>query len=117
MANGEAVGFALDSLQDRGRFFVEPGDKLYTGQVIGEHAKEGDLVVNAQKGKKLTNMRAAGADKAIKLAPPVKMSLEECLEYVNPNEFVEITPKSIRLRKSILDETDRWRAEKAAGAV
>ena len=112
MGTGEAIPFALDALQDRGRFFVEAGSKLYTGQVIGEHSKEGDLVVNAQKSKKLTNMRAAASDRGLKVAPSLKMSLEECLEYLNPDEFVEITPKSIRLRKSFLDENDRRRAEK-----
>ncbi len=116
MSGGEAVSFALDALQDRGRFFVEPGEKLYTGQVIGENAKDGDLLVNAQKSKKLTNMRAAASDRSLKLAPALKMSLEECLEYLNPDEFVEITPKSIRLRKSVLDENDRKRAEKAGRA-
>jgi GTP-binding protein len=112
MSSGDAVPFALDALQDRGRFFVEPNDKLYTGQVIGEHSKEGDLVVNAQKSKKLTNMRAAASDKSLKVAPSLKMSLEECLEYLNADEYVEITPKSIRLRKSQLAELDRRRAEK-----
>ncbi len=116
MSDGEAVSFALDALQDRGRFFVEPGEKLYTGQVIGENAKDGDLLVNAQKSKKLTNMRAAASDRSLKLAPALKMSLEECLEYLNPDEFVEITPKNIRLRKSVLDENDRKRAEKAGRA-
>jgi GTP-binding protein len=114
LGDGAAVAFALDALQDRGRFFVEPGDSLYTGQVIGESAKEGDLLVNAQKAKKLTNMRAAASDRAMKLAPPVKLSLEECLEYLNGDEYVEVTPRSIRLRKSILDENGRRRAFKAA---
>ncbi len=114
MAQGEAVGFALDALQDRGRFFIGPGEKLYEGQILGEHAKEGDLVVNAQKAKKLTNMRAAGSDKALKLAPPTRLSLEEALEYVNNDEFVEVTPKSIRLRKSVLNDSERKLAEKHA---
>jgi len=116
MTGGDAVPFALDALQDRGRFFVNPGEKLYTGQVIGEHAKEGDLVVNAQKSKKLTNMRSSSSDRGLKLAPALKMSLEECLEYLNADEYVEITPQSIRMRKSLLEENDRKRAEKIAGA-
>ncbi len=114
MAQGEAVGYALDALQDRGRFFISPGDKLYAGQVIGESAKEGDIVVNAQRSKKLTNMRAAGSDRNLKLAPPVQMSLEECLEYLNADELDEVTPASIRLRKTLLDENARKRADKAA---
>jgi GTP-binding protein len=117
MGAGEAIPFALDALQDRGRFFVEGGNKLYTGQVIGEHAKEGDLLVNAQKSKKLTNMRAAASDRGLKVAPALKMSLEECLEYLNPDEYVEITPKTIRLRKSVLGENDRRRAEKDGRAT
>ena len=85
-----------------------------TGQIIGENSKEGDVLVNAQRTKKLTNMRAAGSDRNLKLAPAVKMSLEECLEYLNPDELVEITPQSIRLRKTLLDENDRKRAAKPA---
>lgn len=113
MAGGNAVAFALDSLQDRGQFFIEPGNKLYAGQIIGEHCKEEDIVVNAQKAKKLTNMRAASADRKMKIAPPVKMSLEEALEYLNHDEYVEATPRTIRLRKAILDIHERKRAEKA----
>ena len=114
IAQGEAVAFALDSLQDRGRFFVQPGEKLYVGQVIGENTKEGDLLVNAQKAKKLTNMRAAASDRGLKLAPAVKMSLEENLEYINGDEYLEVTPCSLRIRKSILDDIARRRAEKTA---
>jgi len=113
---GPAEAYALDALQDRGRFFVEPNDRLYIGQVIGESSKEGDLLVNAQKSKKLTNMRAAASDRNLKLAPAIKLSLEECLEYLNADELVEITPKSIRLRKVLLDENDRRRAFKSAAA-
>ncbi len=116
MASGEAMGYALDALQDRGRFFIEPGDKLYVGQVIGENSKEGDILVNAQRGKKLTNMRAAGSDRNLRIAPAIKMSLEECLEYLNPDELVEITPKSIRMRKTVLDENARKRAVKEPAA-
>ena len=112
MANGNAVAFALDALQDRGHFFIEPGEKLYAGQIIGEHCKEDDLVVNAQKAKKLTNMRSASADRKMKITPPVKMSLEEALEYLNHDEYVEVTPKNIRLRKGVLNIHDRKRAEK-----
>jgi GTP-binding protein len=112
MAGGDITAYALDALQDRGRAFVEPGDSAYKGQIIGEHSKEKDLVVNAQKSKKLTNMRAAGADRAIKLPPAIKMTLEEALEYLNPDECVEITPKSIRFRKILLDENERKQARK-----
>jgi GTP-binding protein len=114
MHPGKAVAFALDSLQDRGVFFIAPGDNLYTGQIIGEYTKEDDLVVNAQKAKQLTNMRASGSDRKMKIAPPLKMSLEEALEYLNHDEYVEVTPLSIRLRKALLDENDRKRAAKKA---
>jgi GTP-binding protein len=112
MARGAAVAFALDALQDRGSFFVEPGDVLYAGQIIGERNKEGDLVVNAQRAKQLTNLRAAGADRKMRIAPAIKMSLEETIEYLNPDEYAEITPNHIRLRKALLDETGRKRALK-----
>ncbi len=112
MHPGRAVAFALDGLQDRGVFFIEPGDNLYTGQIIGEYTKDDDLVVNAQKAKQLSNMRASGSDRKMKIAPPVKMSLEEALEYLNHDEFVEVTPMSIRLRKTILDENNRKKAAK-----
>ncbi len=112
MAGGNAVAFALDALQDRGMFFIEPGEKLYAGQIIGEHCKEDDIVVNAQKAKKLTNMRSASADRKMKISPPIRMSLEEALEYLNHDEYVEATPKTIRMRKAILDVHDRKRAEK-----
>ncbi len=114
MAAGKAIAFALDGLQDRGVFFIEPGENLYTGQIIGEYTKEDDLVVNAQKAKQLSNMRASGSDRKMKIAPALKMSLEEALEYLNRDEYVEITPQSIRLRKSILDENQRKKAAKQA---
>ncbi|MCB1181869.1 translational GTPase TypA [bacterium] len=114
MGPGKAVAFALDALQDRGIFFVEAGDNLYTGQIIGENTRDDDLVVNAQKAKQLTNMRASGSDRKMRIAPPLKMSLEEALEYLNHDEYVEVTPKSIRLRKALLDENDRKRAAKRA---
>jgi len=112
MSGGKAVAFALDALQDRGIFFIEPGEMLYTGQIIGESPREDDLVVNAQKAKQLSNMRASGSDRKMRIAPPLKMSLEEALEYLNHDEYVEVTPKSIRLRKALLDENDRKQAAK-----
>jgi len=112
---GTAIAYALDSLQDRGRFFVEPGDGLYTGQVIGEHNRDHDIVVNAHKAKKLTNVRAAGTDRKMKVAPAIHFSLEEALEYLNQDEYVEITPENIRLRKAILDELTRRRAANRMG--
>jgi len=110
MAAGNAVSYALDSLQDRGRFFVDPGERLYAGQIIGEFNRNCDVVVNAQKAKKLTNVRAAGSDRKMKIAPAIHMSLEEALEYLNHDDYVEVTPKSIRLRKSVLNELERKRA-------
>jgi len=105
--NGPATPFALDKLLDRGYFFVDPGVDLYMGQVIGEHSRSNDLVVNVQKGKKLTNMRASGSDNNVKLPPAKKFSLEEALEYIQKDEYVEVTPKSIRLRKIYLTEQER----------
>jgi GTP-binding protein len=110
MQEGDVVAYALDQLQSRGRFFVSPGDRVYEGQVVGENNKEGDIVVNAQKTKKLTNMRASGSDDAIRLTPPVIFSLEEALEFINEDELVEVTPKSIRLRKIVLNENERKKA-------
>ena len=112
MGNGPAVAYALDALQERGRFFVAPGEPLYTGQIVGEHTRDDDLVVNPQKAKQLTNVRASGTDKKAHLAPPIKMSMEELLEYVANDECVEITPKSLRLRKLLLDENARKRQAK-----
>jgi len=113
MQDGEVVAYALDNLQARGKFFVSPGDRVYEGQVLGESNKEGDIVVNAQKTKKLTNMRASGSDDAVKLTPPIIMSLEEALEYINDDELVELTPKTIRIRKAIRSELERKRAMNA----
>jgi GTP-binding protein len=110
MGEGEAVAYALDALQDRGRFFIAPGDRCYTGQVLGEHCREDDIVVNVQKGKKLTNMRASGSDRAMRIAPPIIFSLEECLEFLADDEFLEVTPDSLRMRKSLLDENERRKA-------
>ena len=112
MGTGPAVAFALDGLQDRGVFFVEPGEELYSGQVIGERNRGDDLVVNAQKAKQLTNIRAASADRKMQLAPAIRMSLEEAIEHLNHDECVEVTPNHIRLRKTILDETERRLAQK-----
>jgi len=112
MESGTAYAYAIDKLQDRGRFFVFPQDDIYAGQVVGENAKEGDMVVNVTKSKKLTNMRASGADDKTRLIPPIVFSLEEALEYIKEDEYVEITPKSIRLRKIHLDENDRKRNTK-----
>ncbi len=110
--SGNAYAYALDKLQDRGKFFIEPQTQVYAGQVIGEHSKEGDLVVNITKSKKLTNVRASGTDDKAQLTPPIIFSLEEALEYIKEDEYVEVTPKSMRLRKIFLDENDRKRMSK-----
>ncbi len=109
MDEGPATAYSIDALQDRGKFFIDPGDIVYKGQIIGEHTKENDIEVNIQKGKKLSNMRASGSDKAVKITPAIKFSLEEALEYIQDDELVEVTPKSIRLRKLHLDTNDRKR--------
>ena len=114
METGTAYAYAINKLQDRGRFFISPQDEVYAGQVIGEHTKEGDLVVNVTKSKKLTNMRASGSDEKVALAPPIIFSLEEALEYIKSDEYVEVTPKSIRLRKIILDENERKKLRNSA---
>lgn len=113
MEQGEAIAYSLHNLQDRGKFFIEPGDPVYEGQVIGEHSRGGDLVINVTKTKKLTNMRASGADEKMRIAPAVKFSLEEALEYIQSDEYVEVTPKSIRLRKVYLNENERKRFGKS----
>jgi GTP-binding protein len=109
MGEGPSTAYAIDSLQDRGRFFIDPGEVVYTGQILGENAKAIDIEVNVQRGKKLTNMRAAGSDKAAKIAPAVKFTLEESLEFIEDDELVEVTPKSIRMRKLYLNATERKR--------
>lgn len=111
--HGEAVAYALWNLEDRGRMFVSPGEKLYEGMIIGIHSRDNDLIVNPIKGKKLTNVRASGTDEAVRLTPPVKLTLESAVEFIDDDELVEITPKSIRLRKRHLQEHDRKRAAKA----
>ena len=109
MHEGQSTAYAIDSLQDRGRFFIDPGDVVYRGQIVGEYNKDNDIEVHVQRGKKLTNMRASGADKAAKIAPAIKFTLEESLEYIKDDELVEVTPKSIRMRKLYLDPTERKR--------
>ncbi len=109
----KTTAYSIDKLQDRGRFFVDPGDDVYAGQIIAEHIKPGDLVVNATEAKKLTNHRASGSDDASRAAPKILMTLEECMEYIQHDECIEVTPKSVRLRKNILNEEDRKRASKA----
>lgn len=110
--NGDAVAYALWNLEDRGRMFVSPGDKLYEGMIIGIHSRDNDLVVNPIKGKKLTNVRASGTDEAVRLTPPIKLTLESAVEFIDDDELVEITPKTIRLRKRYLLEHERKRAGK-----
>jgi GTP-binding protein len=113
METGTAIAYSIDKLQDRGRFFIEPNEAVYAGQVIGEHTRQDDLVVNVIRTKKLTNMRASGSDEKVSIAPALKFSLEETLEYVGEDEYVEVTPLSIRLRKILLSEQDRKRKKKA----
>ena len=112
MENGISIPYSLDKLKDRGRFFIYHGESIYTGQVIGENSRGNDLVVNVTKTKKLSNVRSAGTDEKVKLAPPVKFTLEEAIEYIQKDEYVEITPNSIRLRKILLDENDRKKLSK-----
>ncbi len=109
---GTAYAYAIDKLQDRGRFFIDPGDEVYGGQVVGEHVHDNDLVINVTKAKQLTNVRASGSDEKARVIPKVEMSLEECLEYIKADEYVEVTPESIRMRKIILDHLERKRANK-----
>lgn len=112
METGNAYAYAINKLQDRGKFFVPPGDDIYAGQVVGESTRSEDMVVNLTKSKKLTNMRASGSDEKMSIAPPVLFSLEEALEYIKEDEYVEVTPNAMRLRKILLDENDRKRAQK-----
>ena len=116
METGEAIAFAINKLQDRGRFFVNPGEEVYAGQIIGESTREDDIVVNINKKKQLTNMRASGSDDKIFITPAIKFSLEEYMEYIKGDEYVEITPKSLRMRKILLSEVDRKRAKNAGQA-
>ena len=114
METGTAYAYAIDKLQDRGTFFIDPNEEVYAGEVIGEHIRPDDLVINVCKSKKLTNMRASGSDEATHIAPAKKMSLEEYMEYIGPDEYLEITPQHLRLRKIILDENERKRLAKKA---
>lgn len=108
----KTTAYSIDKLQDRGSFFVDPGEDVYVGQIIAEHIKPGDLVVNATEGKKLTNMRASGSDDSVRIIPKIQMTLEECMEYIQQDECIEVTPKHIRLRKVILDEEERKKMQK-----
>ena len=107
---GNAFAYAIDKLQDRGKFFIDPGEDVYMGQVVGEHVHDNDLVVNVCKAKQLTNVRASGTDEKARIIPKTVMSLEECLEYIKQDELVEVTPKSMRMRKTILDHDQRKKA-------
>lgn len=112
METGTAYAYSIDKLQDRGKFFIDPGEEVYAGQVVGEHIHDNDLVINVTKAKQLTNVRASGSDDKARVIPKTEMSLEECLEYIKEDEYVEVTPKSMRMRKIILDHLERKRANK-----
>ena len=112
METGTAYAYSIDKLQDRGKFFIDPGEDVYGGQVVGEHVHDNDLVINVTKAKQLTNVRASGSDEKARVIPKVVMSLEECLEYIKGDELVEVTPKSIRMRKITLDHLARKRSNK-----
>ena len=112
MDTGTAVAYSINNLQDRGKFFIEPQTEVYGGQVVGEHVHENDLVINVTKTKQLTNMRASGSDEKARIIPATILSLEETLEYIKEDEYVEVTPKSIRMRKIILDHLERKRANR-----
>ena len=113
MELGKAIAYSIDKLQDRGSFFVDPTEEIYGGQVIGEHTRPDDLAINITKTKKLTNMRASGTDEKTNMAPAIKFSLEEAMEYIQADEYVELTPTSIRMRKILLDENERKRQSKS----
>jgi len=117
METGTAISYSIDKLQDRGKFFIFPREEVYAGQVIGENTRQDDLVVNVIKTKKLSNMRASGSDEKTVIVPPVRFSLEEAMEYIKNDEYVEVTPKSIRLRKILLDENARKRKTRTPGAA
>jgi len=109
MENGKAIPYSIDKLQDRGKFFVEPNAEIYEGQVIGENSRSDDMCINVTKAKKQSNVRSSGNDEKARIIPPIIFSLEEALEYIQKDEYVEVTPKSIRLRKIYLTENDRKR--------
>src|SRR5699024_1540016 len=111
---GKALAYALFNLQDRGRLFASHGDEIYEGQIIGIHSRDNDLVVNALRAKQLTNIRAAGTDEALTLVTPIKLTLERAIEFIDDDELVEVTPKSIRIRKRYLSEADRRKNQRAA---
>lgn len=112
MDKGKATAYSIEKLQDRGRFFIDPTEDVYMGQIIGEATRPGDLVVNVTRAKQLTNFRAAGSDDNVRITPKIDFSLEEAMEYIEKDEYLEITPKAIRMRKILLDENDRKRAAK-----
>ena len=112
LETGTAYAYAIDKLQDRGKFFIDAGEEVYGGQVVGEHVHDNDLVINVTKAKQLTNVRASGSDEKARVIPKTEMSLEECLEYIKANEYVEVTPKNIRMRKITLDHLERKRENK-----
>lgn len=112
LETGTSYAYSIDKLQDRGKFFIDPGEEVYAGQVVGEHVHDNDLVINVTKAKQLTNVRASGSDDKARVIPKVVMSLEECLEYIKEDEYVEVTPKNMRMRKIILDHQERKRANK-----
>jgi GTP-binding protein len=110
--SGTTTGYSIDKLQGRGTFFVDPAEEIYAGQIVAENVKPGDLVVNVIEGKKLTNMRASGSDAATNIAPKTQMTLEECMEYIQQDECIEVTPINIRMRKVVLDEDERRKISK-----
>ena len=112
LETGTAYAYSIDKLQDRGKFFIDPGEEVYAGQVVGEHVHDNDLVINVTKAKQLTNVRASGSDDKARVIPKTVTSLEECLEYIKGDELVEVTPKSMRMRKIILDHLERKRSNK-----
>jgi GTP-binding protein len=112
LETGTAYAYSIDRLQDRGKFFIDPGEEVYAGQVVGEHVHDNDLVINVAKAKQLTNVRASGSDDKARIVPKTIMSLEECLEYIKGDEYVEVTPQSMRMRKIILDHDQRKKANK-----
>jgi GTP-binding protein len=112
METGTAFAYSIDKLQDRGKFFIDAGDDIYNGQVVGEHVHDNDLIINVTKAKQLTNVRASGSDDKARVIPKTVMSLEECLEYIKEDEYVEVTPKNMRIRKIILDHQGRKRSNK-----
>ena len=112
LETGTAIAYSINKMQDRGRFFVNPGEEVYAGQVVGENTRQDDLTLNITQTKKLTNMRASGSDEKTSIAPAIKFSLEEAMEYIRTDEYLEVTPKFMRLRKILLNEHDRKRQAK-----